>query len=423
MTALKKVWASLKNEDIRKRITYTLFMLIVFRLLAAITTPGIPRDALQQLFGEGSFGDLMTAVSGAAFENASIVAIGLGPYINASVILQMLGSIIPKLEELQQEGERGRKIINQYTRLLAIPLSILQSFVIYSILRSQNLVTALNPVELVTMIATMTAGSLLLVWMGELIQENGIGNGTSIIIFAGIMASLPGSIAKNFGVVNPNQLLLVGIGALLVVAGIIAVTEAERRIKVQYAKRVRGKKMTGGGESHIPLKINTAGVMPVIFAVSLLSFPQIIARFFLVAESEKIRMIAEKVVTFLDSSNPYYLVLYFLFIVAFAFFYTFVVFKPEDVADNLKKSGGFIPGIRPGKQTSEYLFGVLLRLTGVGALFLATIAILPLLVERFTEISSLAIGGTGLLIVISVILDVLRQIESMSATRSYEKYG
>lgn len=422
MTAIKKVIKALKVKDIRKRIGFTLGILVVFRLLAAITTPGIPRDALQQMFGDGTFGDLMTTVSGAAFENASVIAIGLGPYINASVILQMLGSIIPALEQLQQEGERGRKVINQYTRFLAVPLSILQSFVIYSILRSQGLVGVLSTMELVTMITTMTAGSMLLVWLGELIQENGVGNGSSVIIFAGIMASLPGSIAQNFGVVNPNQLLLIGVGAIAVVAVIILFTEAERKIKVQYAKRVRGRKTYGGGESHIPLRINTAGVMPVIFAVSLLSFPQVIARFFLTAKSEQVQKIATMVVTFLNADNVYYYLTYFVLIMLFSFFYTFVVFKPEDVADNLKKGGGFIPGIRPGKETAEYLFKVLIRLTTVGSIFLAFIALLPVLVQNYSDIASLSIGGTSLLIVISVVLDVLRQIESMSVTRSYEKY-
>jgi preprotein translocase subunit SecY len=209
MTAIQNIFNSLRNTEIRKRIFFTFAMLLVFRILAAITTPGIPRDALMQLFGEGNFGDLMTAVSGAAFENASIVAIGLGPYINASVILQLLGSIVPKLEQLQEEGERGRAIINQYTRILTVPLSILQSFVIYSILRGQGIVTSLQPLELITMISSMTAGSMILVWLGELIQESGIGNGSSVIIFAGIMSSLPGNIAQNFGVVNPKELIQV----------------------------------------------------------------------------------------------------------------------------------------------------------------------------------------------------------------------
>ncbi len=422
MTAIKSVMKALQNKEIRKRIGFTLAMLLVFRILAAITTPGIPRDALQQLFGEGGFGDLMTAVSGAAFENASIVAIGLGPYINASVILQLLGSVIPKLEQLQEEGERGRKVINQYTRILTVPLAILQSFVIYSILRGQGIVTALSTLELIAMIATLTAGSMILVWLGELIQENGIGNGSSVIIFAGIMASLPGNIAQNFGVVNPNQLILVGIGAVLVIAGIIFMTEAERRIKVQYAKRVRGSKTYGGGESHIPLRINTAGVMPVIFAVSLISFPQIIARFFLTSSNEKVAEISAQIVYFLRGTNVWYYVFYTALIIVFTLFYTFIVFKPEDVADNLKKGGGFIPGVRPGKETSQYLSKVLLRLTVVGAIFLAFVALLPTVVERFTDIASLAIGGTSLLIVISVILDVLRQMESLSAARSYEKY-
>lgn len=422
MTVIKKVIDSLRVKDIRKRIFFTLGILVIFRVLAAITTPGIPQDALQQMFGEGTFGDLMTTVSGAAFKNASVIAIGLGPYINASVILQLLGSVVPALEQLQQEGERGRKIINQYTRFLTVPLSILQSFVIYSILRSQNLVGVLGILDLIAMIATMTAGSMFLVWLGELIQESGVGNGSSVIIFAGIMASLPGNIAQNFGVVNPNQLILIGIGAIAIVAVIVFFTEAERKIKVQYAKRARGRKTYGGGESYIPLRINTAGVMPVIFAVSLLSFPRVIARFFLTAKSEQIKNIAGKIVTFLNADNVYYFITYFVLIMLFCFFYTFVIFKPEDVADNLKKSGGFIPGIRPGKETAEYLFKVLIRLTTVGSIFLAFVAILPTLVQKFTDIASLAIGGTSLLIIISVILDILRQVESMSVTRSYEKY-
>lgn len=418
------------TPDIRRRLLFTFAMLGIFRLLAAIPLPGINGQAFKEFFGDSPFANVFTLVTGGRLDNPSVVAIGLASYINASIIIQLLTSVIPKLEELQKEGERGRQLINQYTRYLTVPLSILQSLVIYSILKNQfpSLIGEPFIIEILTMVITLTAGTVLLMWISELITEDGVGNGSSFIIFAGIVASLPGLVMQDFEVVSFDKILLISVilGILVMVAGIVYVTEATRKIPIQYARRVRGGMMHGGQSSYLPLKINQAGVMPVIFAASLLSFPQIITQFFVSGSSASsiFYKISEKFALLYTTEYTWlYNLLYFILIVGFTFFYTFVVLNPNDQADNLKKSGGFVPGIRPGQSTAKYITSVMLRLTFIGAIFLATVALIPSLARRDTQLAILSgIGGTSILIIVGVILDSIRRLKSMVVSRSYEAY-
>lgn len=409
-----------RNKDIRDKIWFSLLILIYFRIMAAVPVPGVPLDALKQFFGDSGFGEVMSLVSGGVLQNATLVAIGLGPYINASVIFQLLGSVIPKIEELQKEGAHGRRILSMYTRFLTVPLAILQSFVIYSVLQQYGIISELPTLDLVNMVATLSAGAMVMMWMGELVSEMGIGGGSSLLIFAGILSGIPGSLQTNVLSMEGTEAIVLAGSVVIILLAVIFVTQAERRIPIQFARRVRS--IGAAAESHIPLKLNQSGVMPVIFAMSLLSFPQLIAQF-LMGDNipEVIRNGSTFVVTHLE--NPYtYNGLLFLLIVAFSIFYTFVVFNPANVAENLQKQAAFIPGVRPGQQTAKYLSASAARLAIVGAIFLAVIAVMPSIAKEMGLISSSIISGTGILIVVGTVLDMKRQVESMVVTRSYESY-
>ncbi len=416
LETVKRIFSS---EEIRKKIIFSFIILLAYRLLAAIPVTGIPADAITQLFEGSNFGDLLSTVSGGVLETASIAAIGLSPYINASITLQLLGTVIPKLEELRKEGPEGRRLISMYTRLLTVPFAIMQSFVIYSTLRGFGLVDQLEPIQLIAMVATLTAGSVAVMWFAELISESGVGGGSSYLIFLGIIAGIPGTISSNFRLMDPLQkTVFIGVTLLLIVS-VVYISEAQRRVRVQYSRRVR----TGGAmDSYIPIKLTQFGVMPVIFAVSLLSFPQLIGKFILSRDlGDKVIDITTKAMTLLD--NPYFNnISTFLFIVGFAFFYLTVVFKTDDLAENLQKQGGFIPGIRPGKNTSAYLKHVAFRLAAVGALFLGFISILPNILIYLNFMTVTVITGTGLLIMVSVVLDIRRQVSSMIVVRDYSRY-
>ncbi len=419
-----------RSPEIRKKVFYTISLLFIFRLLAAIPLPAINGEAFKEFFGDNPFGNVFTLVTGGRLDNPSIVAIGLASYINASVIIQLLTSVIPKLEEISKEGERGRQMINQYTRYLTVPLSILQGLVIYTILKKQfpSLIGAPTTLEIATMVMSLTAGTVLLMWISELISEDGVGNGSSIIIFAGIIASLPGLIMQDFEMISYDKILVISVlvGAFIMIAGIVFVSEAVRKIPIQYARRVRGRKMQGGQSTYLPLKINQAGVMPVIFASSFLTFPQIITQFFLSASSSSsiFYKISDKLsVIYTNEKLWLYNLLYFVLIVVFTFFYTFIVLNPDDQAENLKKTGGFIPGIRPGESTAKYIRSIMIKLTIVGAVFLASVALIPSFIRRGTSLAILSgIGGTSILIIVGVILDTIRKLKSMVVSRSYEAY-
>lgn len=415
-----KVLQMWRNKEIRDKLWFSLMIIVVFRFMAAVPVPGVPLDALKRFFGDSSFGQVLSLVSGGVLENATLVAIGLGPYINASVIFQLLGSIIPKIEELQKEGAQGRRVINMYTRLLTVPLAILQSLVIYSILQQYGIMTKLEPLALTNMVATLTAGAVIMMWLGELVSENGFGGGSSLLIFAGIMAGVPGSLKTNAGVLTTNDLLIVAAVYFVIIMLVVFITQAERPVPVQYARRVRAAGSGIGGS--LPVKINQSGVMPVIFAMSFLSFPQLIAEFLTGGKvPDWIKNAAQWLVGQLSNSFTYNALL-FVLIILFSLFYTFVVFNPTEIAENLQKQAAFVPGVRPGAQTVKHLTGIAGKLAVLGALFLACIALVPNIAKELGLLSQTVFSGTGLLIAVGVVLDVRREIEAMIVTQSYESY-
>ncbi len=416
---IEKIKSIFKTKEIREKIIFSVVILVVYRLLSAVPVAGIPAEAIVQLFEGTAFGDILSTVSGGVLETASIVAIGLTPYINASIIFQLLGTVIPQLEELSKEGVEGRRKISMYTRLVTVPLAILQSFVIYSTLRGFGLIESLGTLELVTMSATLTTGSIIMMWFGELLSEDGIGGGSSYLIMLGILSGIPGTIRSNFVIMDGFQETIFIVFSLILIVAVVVITQAERRIKIQYSRRVR----TGGAlESYLPIKLTQSGVMPVIFAMSFLSFPQLIGKFLLSRDlSPTVAKVTDKIMILLE--NPYvFNGLSFVLIIAFSFFYLTVVFKTDDIAENLQKQGAFIQGIRPGQNTSAYLRKVSFRLAAVGSVFLALISILPDILVRGGLMPSVVFSGTGLLIVVGVVLDMKRQAESMLTVRSYDKY-
>ncbi|MBI2357158.1 preprotein translocase subunit SecY [Candidatus Dojkabacteria bacterium] len=409
----------LRTEDIRKKIFFSVLILVVFRVLAAIPVVGIPANAIATLFSGSSFGDLLSTISGGVLETASIAAIGLTPYINASITLQLLTPVIPKLDELKKEGSNGRRLISMYTRWLTVPLAILQSFIIYSTLRGFNLMPVLEPMELIAMSATLTAGSIVIMWLGELVSESGLGNGSSYIIFLGILAGIPGALTNNLQIMDVTQKVVFILLNLLLVATVVLITEAERRVKVQYSRRVRS---VGSAESYIPLKLTQSGVMPVIFAISLMSFPDLIARFLLSRNiNDSVNLISTNIISFLG--NPYAQNIgIFVFVILFSFFYVTVVFNTDEISENLQKNGGFIQGIRPGKSTSKYLRNISFRLTAVGAGILALLSVLPNVLLATGIITQSLITGTGMLIMVGVVLDIRRKLKSMAVVKDYGRY-
>ena len=413
---------AVKSPDIRKKFLITAVLLAIFRLAAHIPAAGIDRSSLQALFLGSPLLSLLDVFSGGTLANFSIMALGLTPYINASIIMQLLTYVIPSLEELSKEGEFGQEKINQYTRFITVPLATLQGFGMYTLLRSQNVISSLDPVPLIALVVTMAAGSMLSVWLGELINEYGVGNGISFLIFAGIIARLPVTLGQSIAVVTGADLLKIVVFLVLsiVIVGLIVfMNEATRQIPVSYARRVGRVGLTS---SYIPLRVNQAGVIPIIFAVSLVLLPSLATQFLSGVGNPKIAQLANQISTFFNPTSLLYNFTYFLLVVGFTYFYTSVVFNPERISENLQKSGGFIPGIRPGAQTSKYLSSVLNRIPLVGAVFLGLIAVLPSLFQNVIGVANLAIGGTGILIVVSVILEVTRDLESQLVMKRYETF-
>jgi len=427
---LEKLKIALKTPDVRKKLLITAGCLIVFRLLAAIPVTGVPRNVLEPLFNSagGSFFNFVDIFTGGTLRNFSIMSIGLGAYINASVIFQMLGMVVKKIDEIQKEGEAGRRKINQWTRLLTVVLSGLQAFGIYTVLKSPQYggIEAMSALQITVMVVEMTAGAMFLMWLGEIITEDGVGNGISLLIMAGIVSGLPASISRGFfagGSGATSAAIVIGLIIVIVVV-LVLLNEATRKIEVQYAKRIRGGKMLGGASSYLPMKILQAGVMPIIFASMVLSLPIQLA-YFVTSSSVKSEWIintAQWLITNLGTETVAYTVVNFVFVVFFSYFYAFIVFKPDDVADNLKKQGGFIPGIRPGEQTAEYLTVVMSRLLFVGSLVLAIMSTLPFVLQKYTQYAAILSSGTSVLIVVSVILETKRSIDAMLVTRSYEGF-
>lgn len=421
MENISRLW---RAPEIRKKIIFTALILAVFRLAAHIPASGVDYKQLAQLFAQSPLLSLLDIFSGGTLANFSILALGLNPYINASIILQLLTLVFPSLEELSKEGEAGRAKINQYTRFLAVPLAVMQAIGMYALLRSQEIVSFSSPFLILSLIITMAAGTMFAMWLGELITEYGIGNGISVLIFAGIVGRLPVTIGKTFSSLSGEDFfpLITFIAvAVLVIAGVVVINEAIRRIPVQYARRAaRGG--TVAQLTHLPLRINQAGVIPIIFAVSLVLAPSMVSQFLSGSGNPALVKISQEISSIFDPQKIVYNLTYFLLVVGFTFFYTAVVFNPTKIADEVKKYGGFIPGIRPGAPTASYLNHVLTRITLPGGIFLGAVAVLPSILQSFSGINSLAIGGTGILIVVSVILETIKKIESQLVTRNYEKF-
>ncbi|MGB6838739.1 MAG: preprotein translocase subunit SecY [Microgenomates group bacterium] len=413
---------ALKSPDIRRKLLITFAVLVVFRLVAHVPAAGIDRTSLQALFLGSPLLSLLDVFSGGTLANFSIMALGLGPYINASIIFQLLTFVIPSLEELSKEGEYGQEKINQYTRFLTIPLAALQAFGMYALLKNQGVVASLASANLVALVLTMTAGTVFAVWLGELLTQYGIGNGISFLIFAGIVARLPVVFGQTVSVFNPEDLFktLVFLTAAIIIVGLIVfMNEATRKVPINYARRAGRASISS---SYLPLRLNQAGVIPIIFAVSLILLPSLIGQVLGGVGNPQVAQLANRLSQAFNPQTLIYNLFYFLLVFGFTYFYTAIVFNPEKISENLQKNGGFIPGIRPGTQTSKYLSSVLNRITLVGATFLGFIAILPSFFQNAIGVANLAIGGTGILIVVSVVLEFTREIESQLVMRRYEGF-
>ena len=416
---IKLIWT---DATLRNRVLFVFLALIIFRLLSAIPIPGIDTVELSRFLSNNQFFGILNIFSGGGLSNLSIIMLGVGPYITGSIIMQLLTIMVPALKRIyHEEGEAGRKRFSQYSRLLTVPLAATQGFSLLYILEQQNILFNLTAFDRITNLFIVIAGSVLLMWIGELVTEFGIGNGVSLIIFGGIVSRLPSAVSELVFTFDVSQIplyLMFAVSGALVIAGIVLVTEAERPIPVTYAKRIRGMKMYGGGSTYLPLRVNQAGVIPIIFALSILLFPQMIGTFLSRFGNAIIVKISQVLISFSQTSLLYG-ILYFIFVFLFTYFYTAVTFDPEALSSNLQKNGAFIPGIRPGASTSDYISKVLTRITLLGATFLGFIAVLPIIMQRVTGISSLALGGTSILIVVSVVLDLLKKVDSQVSMREY----
>ncbi len=405
-----------KIEDLRNKIFFTLGLLVVFRLGAFVPVPGIDSEGIARLVETGGLFGFFDMFAGGAFGNMTIFALSVGPYITASIVMQLLTTVIPHLEKLSKEGTEGRKKISQYVRYATVVLALVQGFAITLWLR--NNIVSPGTFPIIQIVVTFVAGSIFLMWLGEKISEIGIGNGISLIIFAGIISRLPATTLQiirsigegGIGLWNVVLFLLL---SLAIIAGIVLIHEGQRRIPERYAKRVVGRKMYGGQSTHIPMRVNQAGVIPVIFASAVMAFPMTIVNFI-----PGLQFLTR----YIQYGSASYVIMYALLVIVFTYFYTAVTWNPADIADNMKEHGGFIPGLRPGQPTAQHLEKILARITLVGALFLAFIAVLPTIMSGLTNMPDVGFGGTGLLIVVGVALDTMKQIETQLMMRHYEGF-
>ena len=419
----KNLLGLLRTPDLRKKVFIILLLLVVFRIMATIPLPNVDREQLQVFLSSNQIFGLFNVFTGGAFKNISIALLGVGPFITASIIMQLLTMVFPALKEMLNEGtDKERAKFMQYSRLLTIPLAALQGFGFLSILSRQGVIVFSNPIDLIRNVMIVTTASVFLMWIGELITEQKLGNGISLIIFTGIVIGFPREIMQTIISTDPtripNMIAFFAI-SLLMVIGVVFISRGERRIPVSYAKQVRGTKIYGGASTYLPLKINQAGVIPIIFALSILMFPQMISQF--LANSQSPFML--KMALFLQGFNQQsliYLACYFGLVVLFTFFYTTITFNPESIAENLQKRGGFIPGYRPGKITSQYLVNTSHKVTFFGAIFLGMIAILPIIMQHTTGVTTFAVGGTSILIMVSVAIETMDAIEAQLIMREYE---
>lgn len=419
----QKIKIIFKDPDLRKKIIFVLAVFVLFRVGAAIPIPGVNIAKLHAFLAGNQFFGLLNIFSGGGMSNLSIVMLGVGPYITATIIMQLLTMIFPRLKELyMEEGEVGRQKFNQFSRFLTPPLAFAQGYALLLLLERQGILGDITLFGHIVNAIIVMAGSMLLTWLGELISEHGIGNGVSLLIFAGIVAVIPSSIQQTLFTFDPTQIPLILsflAVAVFIVAGVVVITESERPVPVSYAKRIRGMRVYGGASTYLPLRVNQAGVIPIIFALSLLLFPQMIANVLSGAGNSAVQAVASALAGIMN--NPWlYAAFYFILVFLFTYFYTAVTFDPEAISHNLQKSGAFIPGIRPGRPTAEYLGKTLSRITLVGAVFLGLIAVLPLGMRAVTGLVSLTIGGTAILIVVSVVLETIKQIEAQIVMREYD---
>lgn len=424
MNTLTKIW---QYKDLRVKILVTIILLALTRVLAHIPLPGVNLEQLQIFFQNNQIFGLLDMFSGGTMSQFSIVLMGVGPYITSSIIFQLLAMVIPKLEEMQKESEAGRQKINQYIRLATVPLAAIQAYSMLTLLKSQGIIPGWTSFDLVLMLISAAAGTILLMWIGELISEKGIGNGVSLIITLGILSGFPKQFRNTWAIVSSGDISkIIGVVAFLlifvvVMAAIVTITEAQRNIRVSYAKRLSGSRTLGSSDSYLPIRVNTAGVIPIIFAMSVMIVPGVIGKYLEQASTEWVQTSAKFVVN-LFQNNLFYGIFYFILVFAFTYFYTSVVFKPDQIAENLQKRSGFIAGIRPGTETKQYLSRIIGRVTFLGGLFLGFVAVLPFIVQAITGIDTLVLGGTGILILVSVVIETMRQIDSQVVMHTYDKF-
>jgi preprotein translocase subunit SecY len=413
------------HKELRRKLLFTFLIFFVFRLFAHVPVPAVDLLRLKELFAGNQLLGLLNIFSGGTLSNFSVMAIGINPYITASIVMQLATMLIPKLKSLSKDGESGRETINQYTRFLALPLAVIQSISVLLLLNGQNLINTSDPMKIVAMIFTLVAGSMLLMWLGELITLYGIGNGISMVIFAGIVGSLPLTVAQTASVSNNavSQGLIFAVLSLVVIASIVFMTEAIRKLHLMHARRSRGSSSYGAASTYLPLRINQAGVLPIMFAVSLMLVPSFLARLAIGLPNAQIQGAASWIATNFQPGSTWYEVAYFFVVFAFTYFSTAVFFDPVDLSEELKKSGAYVPGVRPGLPTAELISYIVTRITLAGGIFLGLIAILPAIVSRATNNPSLTIGGTGLLIVVSVVLETVKQIQALLVTQNYDKFA
>ena len=418
-----KFW---EYKDLRLKIIIVAGLLLMTRVLAHIPLPGVDLARLQTFFSQNQVFGFLNMFSGGTMSNFSIILMGVGPYITATIIFQLLGMIFPKLEEMQKEGEAGRQKLNQYSRLITVPLAVIQAFSMLVLLRNQGIIPSWTIFDLTVMLISVTAGTMLLMWFGEIMTEQGIGNGTSLIIALGIISGFPAQIRNTAvllqsgdttQIIGAIAFVLIFIGAI---AAIVFIQEGQRNIPVTYARKARTG-TTSGFQSTLPIRVNIAGVIPIIFAMSLLVVPGVLAKYLETAKTAWLAHFATQSENFFNN-HTYYAIVYFLLVIIFTYFYTSVVFKPEQIAENLQKQSGFIPGIRPGTETKEYLGTIIGRVTLVGALFLGLIAVLPFIVQSVTNITTLTLGGTGILIIVAVVIETMRQVRAQISMHTYERY-
>lgn len=419
---LKKLKLVVTDSSIRNRVLFILGIFIVFRLLATIPVPGIDPLAFQAFLNDNQFFGLLNIFSGGGLSALSLVMLGVGPYITASIIMQLMTVMAPKLKAMyHEEGELGRQKFMQISRYLTVPIAVIQGFGLLTLLQRQGVLGQLTTFEFLTAVIIVTAGSLLVTWLGEMISEFGIGNGVSIIIFAGIVGVIPQSMQQLALIYDPTQLLTyigMAIAAVVIIAGVVMVTEAERAVPVTYAKHVRGGQTYGGTSTYLPLRINQAGVMPIIFALSILLFPQMFSGILATSSGAGAQAFGNFLIRFFNNGWAY-AITYFVLVFLFTYFYTAITFDPEATATNLQKNGAFVPGVRPGEQTTKYIGSIVTRITFVGALFLGAIAVIPIAIQSATGITTIALGGTSLLIMVAVVIDLIKKVDAQVAMREY----